>query len=175
MPILTPVRPKPWRVALAFLITPGFASLILAAVMPHYDGLPVFDRVLRTAFLFAVFGAYPPTVVVGVPLYLILKDRLAPSLFHCGWAGAVTAALPTLCIQLAANPTYAYSGGHVTHDHGMRTLWGWVELTQVTSWMALVGALTGAAFWLIAVCGTRQPRTAADVHLSSALAPGDAQ
>ena len=160
MPVTACASPRAWRIALAFIVTPGLASLGLACAMPLYAGLPdLWDRIVRTALMYAMFGAYPPTIVLGLPLYLALKERLRPTLLNCAWAGAVTAALPPLLLGLIANPTYAYSGGHVTHDHGMRTLWGWLDLGTGVGWMALIGTLTGVAFWLVALCGTRPSRS----------------
>lgn len=160
MPATYRARPKAWRIALAFVITPGLASLALACALPLYAGLPdLWDRIARTAPIYAIFGAYPPTIILGLPLYLALKERLQPTVLNCAGVGAVTAALPSLVLNLLANPTYAYSGGHVTHSNGMRTLWGWFDLATGVGWMALVGALTGAAFWLVAVCGTRLSRS----------------
>lgn len=118
-------RPKAWRVLLAFSVAPGLASLALAWAQPLYAGLPdLWSRVARSTFLYAFFGAYPLTILFGLPLYFTIRGRLKPTLLNCSWAGTVTAAAPCLLLGLLFNPDYAFSNGHVTHEHGMKTLWG---------------------------------------------------
>ncbi len=90
---LFPVPPA-WRIVLAFVLTPAIAALPLACIFPMYFGLPIGERIIRTASLYALIGAYPPTAVLGVPTFLFLKGRVKASAFSCGFAGAFVAVAP---------------------------------------------------------------------------------
>lgn len=150
------VRPPFWRLALAFMIVPGAAAFAMAVQQPLYAGLPDFwDRVVRTALINAVVGAYPAALVLGVPAYLLLRRRLRPTVLNCAAVGAVIAAIPWLLLGLLLSPDYAYSSGHVTHQNGQITLWGLFDLSVFTGWIGLLGAGAGVLFWLITVPGGR--------------------
>ena len=123
----------------------------MAVAQPAYDGLPdLLDRIWRTTTTYALFGAYPTAIVFGVPAYILLRQRLAASLFNCTWVGAAVAAFPWVILGLLSNADYAYNNGHVTHMNGAKTLWGWIEVLLLIAWMGLLGALAGSLFWFIA-------------------------
>ena len=87
--------PPIWRVALAFLLAPGAAALLMAIAMPMYAGLPSWvERVWRTAQTLSVFGAYPITVAFGLPAYFMLRRHFAARPFACAIVGFVISALP---------------------------------------------------------------------------------
>jgi hypothetical protein len=61
---------KRWRVVAAFILTPFLAALAFAAFQPAYEGLSSYpERVLRTAIVYAVFGALLPTIVLGISCF----------------------------------------------------------------------------------------------------------
>jgi hypothetical protein len=151
-----------WRVAAAFVITPLMAALALACFQPAYDGLAsLADRILRTTILYAVFGVYPTTAVLGVPAFLFLKDRVRASPLNCAATGAVIASLPWLTLGLISNTEFAFSNGHVTHQNGSMTWWGWLDLLISVGEIAAVGALAGIFFWCIAAAGAKPSRMSA--------------
>jgi hypothetical protein len=123
--------------------------------MPAYGGLPnIADRVYRTFLIYLFIGAWPPTILVGAPTYLVLRNRLRPTTLNCVLAGAVVASLPWLLLAVVLpGADYSYDGGHVTVEHGQKTLWGWLDLATATGSLALVGAFAGFVFWVIAAAG----------------------
>ena len=138
----------------AFIITPLLAAFALACVHPEYAGLPsLADRIFRTTIIYALFGGYPAALVFGLPAFLFLRDRVRASAFNCAATGAVVASLPWLLLGLISNPNYAYSNGHVTHQNGAKTWWGWVELFVFVGEIAALGAVAGVVFWIIAAAG----------------------
>jgi hypothetical protein len=147
----SPIR---WRIVAAFLLAPLIAAFALACFQPLYAGLPsLSDRILRTTLLYVLFGGYPAALVLGVPAFLILRKKLRPSALNCAVTGAVVASFPWLLLGLISNPDYAYSNGHITHQNGAKTWWGWVDLFTSVSDIAALGGLAGVVFWAIAAAG----------------------
>lgn len=146
--------PPIWRIIAAFFIVPGVAALVMAILMPAYDGISdPLERIWRSALVFAVVGAYPATVILGVPAFFILRQRFEATLLNCSLTGAVVAALPWLILSLLSPLDSASIGGRATILHGSLTPYGW--LTNLTSigQIALFGAAGGMLFWLIAAAG----------------------
>src|SRR5580658_5529325 len=129
-------QPPLWRVLAAFAGAPLAAALILACIQPAYDGLPSpADRIFRTFLLYLIIGAIPPTVLVGIPVYLVLRKRLRPTPLNCALAGAVVASLPWLILAVVLpGADYASIGRHVTVEHGQRTVWWWLDLGAAMGW-----------------------------------------
>lgn len=154
--------PPLWRVLLAFVVAPTLVALVLAVVSSIYDGGPyLWERLWRSAILFSVF-AVAQGLVVGVPLYLLLRNRLNATPFNCALAGAVVAALPWLVINLLTpGPEYAYGGGHITDQNGHRTLAGWLDIAMSLGWLALMGLCAGLVFWLVAAAGLKRQQATA--------------
>lgn len=151
--------PPRWRVALAFLLVPGFAALTFAIAMPLYAGLPtVSERIWRSALIYAVVGSYPPALVLGVPAYFVLRRRFEPRLINCASAGAAVAALPWLLLTLVSVPSQSSDGGRDTVVDGYYTAYGWLLNAQFLGEIALFGALGGALFWAIAAAGSKAGR-----------------
>src|SRR5690242_2779626 len=129
MDTLTRKRAEPpiWRIVTAFLIAPGAAAFLMAILMPAYDGINApFERIWRSAVAFALFGAYPTTLLVGLPAFFLLRKRLAPKLINCSLAGAVVAALPWLILSLLGRPDTASIDGKATIAEGSYTAYGWI-------------------------------------------------
>ena len=152
--------PNPLRLIAAFVFVPGLAAFVLATVQPGYAGLPYFEAVLRSALLFAIFGAYPSTLIFGVPIYLVLRKNLRATISNCAAAGAFVAALPWFLLGVLASPDQASTNGRATVVDGRMTAYGWLELGQFLLILGAVGAVAGALFWLIAVAGDRRFKTA---------------
>lgn len=149
---LTTSSPVWWRIVAAFVFSPLIAAFALACFQPLYAGLEsLCDRILRTTFAYVVFGGYPAAFVLGLPAFLILRKKLRLSPLNCAVVGAVAASLPWLLLGLISNPRYAYSNGHITHQSGSKTWWGWVDLFTFVGEIAALGALTGVVFWAISV------------------------
>jgi len=127
----------------------------LASITTIFDGLPN-GSYLKTVALFAFLGAYPATIIFGVPTLLILRRRLKPRFVYVVLAGGCVAAAPWLLLVLfGSNPDTASIGTHVTVQAGQKTLWGWIEGGRMVGGVFLLGLIGGVAFWLVAVCRFR--------------------
>ncbi|MBB2961189.1 hypothetical protein [Methylobacterium sp. R2-1] len=162
MTIDSPSRaPAPlWRIIAAFSIAPGAAALLMALSKPEkYAGLHPIDQVWRTARMYALFGAYPAAVMLGIPAFLMLRKKLHPSPVNCALVGAVTASLPWLIVMLFFPPQYAGIGDRATVIDYTRTAYGWQEMFLTIFKTALFGACGGFIFWVIAVSGSSLRQT----------------
>ena len=138
---------------LAFAVVPGIAALALAFVLSPFEGI---DSVWRMAVIFALFGAYPSAVVVGLPVYGFLSQRVSPTWLNCTLAGAFVAAIPLLLLfVLAPSADQASVGGKATIVDGTTTLYGWLLNFQFVGEIALLGAGAGWLFWQIISAGRR--------------------
>ncbi|WP_165899621.1 hypothetical protein [Sphingomonas sp. PP-CE-1G-424] len=156
MDTVRPERSYPpiWRIIAAFLIVPGVAALVMAIMMPAYDGISdPLERIWRSALVFAVVGAYPATVILGLPAFLILRRRFEATLLNCSLTGAVAAALPWLILSSLITPDSASTGGRATVLHGSLTPYGWLTNLTFIGQIALFGAGGGMLFWLFAAAG----------------------
>ncbi|TFU00054.1 hypothetical protein EUV02_15515 [Polymorphobacter arshaanensis] len=154
---ITPKRTFPplWRVIVGFIVVPALAAFVLAYFMPAYDGLTnATERVLRTAIMYALFGAYPPTILIGIPAYFALRNRFDLNLLNCSMVGAALAALPWILISLVSSPDQASTDGRPTVVAGSMTAFGWLSLAQFVGQIAVFGALGGGFFWAIVAAGS---------------------
>ncbi len=158
MYVVKPERtyPPTWRIIAAFLIVPGAAALLMAILMPAYDGITdPLEKIWRSALAFAVFGAYPMTIILGLPTFFILRRHFDAKLVNCSLAGAAVAALPWFVLSTLSLPDSASIGGRATVIDGSLTTYGWVTNLTFVGQLALHGAAGGALFWLIAAAGRR--------------------
>lgn len=140
-----------WRVLLAFILTPLIISLAVAVAMPLYAGNPNYlERVLRTSFVYFLYGALPPTIVFGAPAFLLLRKLVRPTLLNCAAVGAVIAALPWFLLGLLSGADQASTGGRATIINGRYTAYGWLDFGEFLLMTAAAGAVGGAIFWAIA-------------------------
>ncbi len=143
---------------LGFIIAPTVAALIMAAWLPGYNGLPAIQAFWNSAWLYAVIGAYPPTLLLGVPAYLALRRHVAATLRNCALVGA---ALPLLSWGLLSvlPPSAGWEnvGGKAVVIDGHRTFYGWLLVGRDLAELAAIGAVAGLVFGLIVV-GWRRGR-----------------
>jgi hypothetical protein len=140
-------------VVVGFLLAPAVASLAMAFAMPAYDGLPSFaERVWKTAQIYAVLGAYPITLMLGLPFYFMLRRHFAPTLLNCAVAGAAVAAIPlSFLILLPTGMSQESVGGYATVIDGRRTGYGWLLGGESVLEIAAFGLIGGLVFWLVVV------------------------
>lgn len=161
--------PPIWRVALAFLLAPGAAALLMAIAMPMYAGLPSWsERVWRTAQTLSVFGAYPIAVVFGLPAYFMLRRHFAARPFACAAVGFVISALPWALLVLAgSNASEASSNGRATVTNGHTTAYGWLQNAEFVLTIGIFGALGGLVFWAVAAAGHQFEATPSEQQASA--------
>jgi hypothetical protein len=123
--------------------------------LPLYAGLATMtERVWRSWIIYALVGAYPTAIVLGVPTYFLLRRRLEPRLGNCALAGSTVAVLPWFFLTLAGAPTQASIGERATVINGSYTAYGWLMNAQFLGVIGLAGAVGGALFWAIAAAGS---------------------
>ncbi len=108
--------------------------------------------------LVVVFGAYPITILFGVPAYLVLKRRVRLKFLTICLVGGVIAAAPWLLLTLFTNPDYAMIGDRVTVQNGHKTWFGWIEILRFLGECFIFGAIGGAVFWALAIFKWRPPQ-----------------
>jgi hypothetical protein len=145
MPVNTLASPPWWRIAIALLVAPLIASVAYAVYNPAYEGLAdMTERVIRTIPLVAFVGAYPPTILLGVPLLFYLKGRVRPSLANCAAVGGVVATIPRICLVAFYGP-----------DQVTRW-WGLIDVLKWLAETAMFGFAAGGLFWLMAAAGIKR-------------------
>jgi hypothetical protein len=145
--------PPRWRVVAAFLVAPFMAALAMAWIEPLYAGIPnLAERVGKTLIWYCLIGAYPTTLVFGVPLFLALRRRVPATALNCILAGGVVAACRWIILLILPPPagSGAIDGGQVTILNGQRTLAGWLYGAQSVAEVAGSGLLAGLVFWIVA-------------------------
>src|SRR5262245_36854526 len=102
-------QPKPWRVALGFLVAP-LVPAALWALAGVWRGLSLAAYV-PSVILIALYGAYPVAVLLGVPAYFLLRCQLRPRLITIALAGGLIAAAPWPVLKtLSSNADQAWVG-----------------------------------------------------------------
>lgn len=152
--------PNAFRLVAAFVAAPTVAASALAVVQPGYFGLPYIEAVYRTAVSYALFGAYPLTIIFAVPAYFILRKRVRAKIVNCALTGAIIAALPWFFIGAFGRTGNAWTNDRPTLIDGQLTAYGWAELALIMLLIGAAGAIAGAVFWLVAVGGKQTRREA---------------
>ena len=134
---------------LGFILAPLAGALTFAggaALYDHIYAVP-FQRVnIFTVIAPLMIGGYPVTIVLGVPAYFLLRNRVKDRLVTTTLVGGTIACLPWLVICTLLN---FYSSGPS----------GWAELMYETTIPAFgCGCVSGSVFWLIAHKGRARAR-----------------
>ena len=151
---VTSSLPSRLRVVLAFVTAPSVAALLMAIAMPAYDGMESkLERIWLTAKIFALVGAYPTVLLLGIPAYFLLRKRLKPTCVNCALVGGVIAASPWLLLTGFPTADQSSVGGRATIIDGYTTSYGWLLNLQFVGAIAVFGVIAGGVFWLIATGG----------------------
>jgi hypothetical protein len=143
-------RPKAWRVLLGFLLAPLMPAILFSLIA---------SGDLSTVSAALIFGGYPPAIVLGVPAYLLLRNRLSPHFWLAMLAGGIIAALPWVALALLPPAaSYAEVGQCVSVIDGKHTWCGFWESAKFASIVFALGALGGLVFWLCAVWRGLEPK-----------------
>ena len=151
---MTSSFPSRLRVALAFVTAPSMAALLMAIAMPAYDGMESnLERIWLTAKIYALVGAYPTALLLGIPAYFLLRKRLKPTWVNCALVGGAVAALPWLLLTALPTADHSSVGGRATIIDGHTTSYGWLVNLQSVGTIAVFGAIAGGVFWLTTMGG----------------------
>jgi hypothetical protein len=132
------------RVALGFLLAPAAGVFVwsLFVCLGGPGGPGRFADCMGNEFLlllwFSLFCAYPPTLLLGVPLFFVLKrhNRLRP----------VPLALASLVFSVAATALFfALEGKFSAEGIGLSIPFA------IRTGIVWAGAIAGLAFWAVAV------------------------
>jgi hypothetical protein len=137
-----------WRVALAFAVAPIPSILVFTLIENGFQGFG------RGIYLIAALGAYPPLLLLGLPLYVLLHREVRPRLaLTCILAGVVAVLPWLLVVSLMSFQPLSNNekvGSVFVVENGRLTLAGlWLHMQFLAKVFAL-GALAGAVFWMIA-------------------------
>lgn len=150
--------PSATRVAVALAIAPLIASFLYTAYIVGLN-----SNFFSWLGLVALLGAYPATILLALPIYLVGRARRRPSLaLVCTMAGLVALG-PWIILEILPSPLpnstlaeYGVGNALLVQD-GTRTPTGW--LWQIADWSKTFafGAVGGAVFWLIVFYGRGAP------------------
>jgi hypothetical protein len=113
---------------IATLVAPLASIPVIAPILIVMHGS--LDAAGPLIFLCVVYG-YPVQFILGMPLYLLARKKNWLKWWHCACFGALSgAALPMAMLALAP------------------------VVTGVAAFGSAMGAISGFAFWLIALCGS---------------------
>jgi hypothetical protein len=150
-------RLHPARVILGFLIAPlaGAAFFaVLAMAIPGFNPLESLRDAVGFVLLIAMYGAYPPALLLGVPAYFVLRNWVAPKLHTTALVGGVIACIPWLWAMYWPGLRAGVSsqvGTCVSEIDGVTTWCGHMQNLKMLSLIFLGGVAGGAAFWLCVV------------------------
>lgn len=141
--------PNGWRLLAGFLLAPTLAAVVFNAFA---------EGSLRTLPLILIVGVAPWVLLVGLPLYLMLRCRFWPTPLKLALAGALVALTPWLLLSvLAPNNSASFTSGDcLASVNGVRTACGWLLRVKFLGQVLLSGGFAGLIFWLVVIW--RDPR-----------------
>ncbi len=141
--------PRPWRLAAGFLLAPLVPAALWSLLS---SGQQPISWVLNFALAVALIGGFPAALVLGVPVYLLLRRRLRPKVPVVVLVGGLIAATPWLAMMaVMKNPTSAAIGTCQTVLDGQTTWCGYLVGLKFLSLIFGFGAVGGLTFWIAVV------------------------
>ena len=125
------------------------AAILLAALAPA-GAEAILDHTIRLMPI-AFFVGLGHVLLLGMPLYLILRLRNRANAITAAAGGFVVAAIPSLLMSLAGlgGNLSAKTNGVQTVVNGVPTLAGWIEIGETVLMIGIFGALAGETFWIV--------------------------
>jgi len=138
-----------WRVALAFLFAPVVpAALFVLVASPSGLQEALTDlRFWQFVLLIAVVAGYPPSLLIGLPLYFALKRRAQADWWLAALAGGACAAIPWV---------YLLVWGGLFDGLALEKLVPFIAFSSIVFGLGLIG---GFSFWIIAMSGGKPRKT----------------
>ena len=147
---------RPWR---AFLITPivfvvfYIASIVIPVFI--FEGPRLINEILDI-FVFVLLGlpiAWLAAVILGFPVYHILKNSRFETAITCILVTAISASIVYVFLEMDFSPpaessSYSWgdSGGRIIQDN-VRTTYGWWVFAKDLFRAFFLGAVSGLVFW----------------------------
>jgi hypothetical protein len=137
----------------AVLLSAGVATLLftiptLAQIEEPWNIVVVSQSLTlaRTTFIVALAHA----LVLGLPLFLLLRSMSQFGVVTCALGGFLVGAVPlgVLALISMTGLQSASSGGRSTVINGVPTLAGWIEYVQGVGFVGLFGMAGGLTFWV---------------------------
>lgn len=140
----------PWaRVIAGFIVAPLAAPVVgllfAAALFAIYPGDPI-AGVPGFIELTAIIG-YAAAVIIGLPLYLLLRLSRRRNLLAYVGAGLLAGVLTYELTSFGGLHGFVLEAARFGVAFALNAAWGWLQLEIPC---AAAGALGGAAFWAIA-------------------------
>jgi hypothetical protein len=157
-----PTKPDRESVVWGFLLAPFVAALLLACWAPFYEGEPMPQRIVQTAQIYCIYGAYPLAVIFGIPTYKFCRSlNMRPSWLNCAIGGAGIAGIPSFLMELLMTMSFspgeiARENGHDLIVNGHATLWAWRDALISVSQISTVAFIGGLVFWIVTFTSARR-------------------
>ena len=140
-----------WRVVLAFLLAPVVpAALVVLAISPAGLQDELTDlRFWQFVSLIVMVAGYPPSLLIGLPLYFALKRRARADWWIATFAGGACAAIPWV---------YLLVWGGLFDGLASERPVPFIGFSSIVFGLGLIG---GFSFWVIAIAGGKPSKTGA--------------
>lgn len=129
------VRPF-WAIVAASVLTSLPLASLLVLGSSDLDGTPA--EVVFFTLTFTVLATLPAALILGLPIYLAIRDRVRLTPLICGLAGAAIALIAFAAWSMALSPT----------PIGAKNL-AFAQFSGGTALALLSGAAGGLVFWWI--------------------------
>jgi hypothetical protein len=146
LPLTSNVRPhmnnaSAYHCAWALLLAAALPALVVSAASMEWG---VFAAITSVAVVHAI--------ILGVPMYLLLRWKRWANVFTSTATGALVGCLPVGLLLWPAGQRWAGSsasaGGVSTMVNGVATRAGWENYLETVGVFALFGAASGFLYWL---------------------------
>jgi hypothetical protein len=139
-----------WRVPAGFLLAPILPCAILEITASAFINQ---QPSIRFGTIALILVSEALSLLVGVPLYFLLRRYRSISLVDCVLSGVAIAVLVNATVLVfPSSPGYsAGDHGGATVVNGHLTTHGFISALVATAAQSLLGAAIGLCFWVIAI------------------------
>jgi hypothetical protein len=139
--------PPKRQVAKATLV--AILAATISYILFNLDVVAAGPNILAIFLIFGVPLAALHALLLGWPLYLLLRGRWQLRWWHAALAGFLIGAVPLLLLNVASGPGVDFYGTSdaVLIEHGQYTAVGWASMLMGAAVTGLAGLVGGLAFW----------------------------
>ncbi len=157
-------NPSTDRTIAAFLIAPLIPAILSAAYTSGYD----VGEFFVSLYLICLVGAYPPAILIGLPIYFLLRKNVRPTLISVVMIGASIAVLPWLILEFFGPRSDRFEfNGVILIENGKHTVAGWNSVLRAWTKSVMLGAIGGAVFYCMIAPSHRRKMDASATKLQS--------